>query len=57
MDYEESTAIHSYSIVVCIHCRGNVFTKPLPSNVNGETHREEGDLISLIYLFKIRKVC
>jgi hypothetical protein len=26
-DHKENTAINSYSIVVCIQCRGNVLTK------------------------------
>jgi hypothetical protein len=56
---------------VCIRYRGNVSTKPLPgkdkgifteplrSNDKGRytyTHRQQRDLISLFYFFKISKV-
>jgi hypothetical protein len=47
------------SQVMCIRCRGNVFTEPLSRNIRRETqaHRQQGDLISLLLVFfKIRKV-
>jgi hypothetical protein len=45
---------------VCIRCRGNVFTEPLPSNKllsinkrgNRQPHRQQGDLISLPLSFQ-----
>jgi hypothetical protein len=36
---------------VCIRCHGKVFTEPLLSNDSGgntQTHRQQGDLISLL---------
>lgn len=48
MYHKENPAINSYFIIVSIHCRGNVFTKLLPSNISGVAHREQGDLIYLI---------
>jgi hypothetical protein len=46
---------------VCIRYCGNVSTEPLPSNDGGmhrhtHTHRQQRELITLIYFFKIRKV-
>jgi hypothetical protein len=44
---------------VCIRYSCNVSTEPLPSNDRGihrHTHRQQSDLISLLYFFKIRKV-
>jgi hypothetical protein len=37
MGRTENTSSNSTSIVACIHCRGNVFTGSLPSNVRGNT--------------------
>jgi hypothetical protein len=61
-----NTAFNSSYIVACIHCSGNVFTEPLPSNgrlfwstlVMGDTltHRQEGDLINLLPFLKMREV-
>jgi hypothetical protein len=35
---------------MCVSCRRNVFTEPLPSNDGGYRHRQQGDL-SLLTLF------
>jgi hypothetical protein len=45
---------------VCIRCRGNVFTESLPSNDKGsgsdtQTHRQQGDITSLILFFRYRE--
>jgi hypothetical protein len=39
---------------MCIICRGNVFTEPLPNNIRGdtETHSQQDDLISLLLFFQ-----
>jgi hypothetical protein len=45
---------------VCIRCRGNVFTEPLPSNDEGlsgvgerrQTQRHQGDLIRYLLFFE-----
>jgi hypothetical protein len=46
---------------MCIHCRRNMITEPLPNNghlfwlhysgILGETHRQQGDIISLLLFF------
>jgi hypothetical protein len=47
----------SFYCCVCIRCRANVFTESLPSNhMDGYTHRQQVDIVSLIVLFKIGKV-
>jgi hypothetical protein len=46
-----SVQLFFYSLV-CIRCRGNVFTGSLPSNDWGYTDGQQGDLINLLLFFQ-----
>jgi hypothetical protein len=65
--YREHHAQQFFYCCVCISCRNNAFTKPLPNNVRifyysdfqalgGDIQTADSDLISLLLFFKIRKI-
>jgi hypothetical protein len=63
--YIENDASNNSSIVACVFVTAvtflpsndkGIFTEPFLTTIGGYTHRQQRDLISLLYFFKIRKV-
>jgi hypothetical protein len=57
MDHTENDTSRSSSIVSCIHCHGNMFTKTLPGNDRGihiQTHRLMGGTYEVCHWDRFR---